>query len=171
LPFDRSNARVRRGATYDSADGRGKVPIEVSLDLYRTGATEPFLVWLWECKEKGRRRVEINVVRELRSKIEEIGVSRCSGSIVTTNGFQRGAVDLAAAIGISLYLLQERLVPITKYAKKSDPDTRKVLYAPFAQDGSGKVHCDLRFDDLVRLELRRHWSQPSPFGDVGLSDS
>ena len=106
---------------------------------------------------QGTRKVEIAVVRDLRSKIEEIGVARCTGAIVTTIGFQSGAIELSESLGISLFLLENgyRLVPITKYAQNAEPELRRVIYAEYALDDSGNTRTDVRFDDVVRVHLRR----------------
>src|SRR5690348_3891412 len=104
LPFG-GRFNVTRGAEYVSPSSGNTIKIEVSLEAFRQDATEPCLIWLWECKHKSRRGVEVGVVRDLHSKIQELGVGRAKGSCVTTIGFQEGAMRLAETLGISLYVL------------------------------------------------------------------
>src|SRR6516165_5760187 len=88
--FHNGTFQVRRCAEYRGRSGN-VIQIEVSLELFRHGASEPHTIWLWECKQRTRRKVEVGAIHELKSKIDEIGTSRAKGSIVTTKGFQEGA--------------------------------------------------------------------------------
>ncbi len=134
------------------------IKIEVSLEAFRQDATEPFLIWLWECKHRGTREVEVGDVRELHSKIQEIGVGRAKGSLVTTIGFQDGAIKLAQSIGISLYLLKKELEPVLKYARDESWEFREVIFAGRAIDFSGKEWAETPFDELVLHEIRQVFS-------------
>lgn len=155
LPFAAGNAKVKRSPSYPSANGKVSIPIEVSVEVCRPGAEEPFLISLWEGKHKGNRKVEVGVIRELRSKIEEIGVGRCSGAVVTTNGFQAGAIELAKQHGIWLLLLERELVWVSKYSMESRPEQREVLSAVQSWDNSGTERSNTLFADIVRLHFRR----------------
>jgi hypothetical protein len=158
LPFN-GTTKVRRGAEYPVPSSGSTVKIEVSLEAFRQEATEPFLIWLWECKHKGTREVEVGDVRELHSKIQEIGVGRAKGSLVTTNGFQNGAIKLAQSLGISLYLLKKELVPILKYGGDDPEELREVIVAERTIDFSGKEHSEMRFDERVRYGIRQVLSE------------
>ena len=162
LPFDENNVSVRRAAEYSTPSSESTIKIEVSLKVFRRDATEPFQVWLWECKHKDSRNVEVGDVRELHSKIHEIGSGRTSGSIVTTVGFQSGAIKLAEKVGISLYLLKKELIAITKYARTGSDELREVIFAERSFDFSGKERLKTRFDDLVLYGLQQMLSVNEP---------
>ena len=151
FPFD-GKAKVLRGQKYPGLTPGSTIPIEVSLEAYRENATEPFLIWLWECKSKGNRKVEVGAVRELYSKMLEIGVGRAGGSLVTTIGFQSGAFDLAKKLGISLYLLKKMLVPITSYDNGAET-LRQVIFADSAIDLTGAETLGLRFSDILKADF------------------
>ena len=152
FPFD-GETKVVRGAEYPGLTPGSTIKIEVSLEAYRSGAAEPFLIWLWECKDKSNRKVEVGEVRDLHSKLQEIGVSRAMGSIVTTIGFQRGAIDLAKKLGISLYLLKKSFEPHTTYEKDGDTTFRMVITADQALDFSGLETTGLHFGDAARADF------------------
>jgi hypothetical protein len=166
FPFD-EKAKPRRGAEYPGITPGSTIKIEVSVDAYRENATEPCAIWLWECKRKGNRKVEGAAVRELYSKILEIGAARANGSLVTTIGFQRGAIDLAKNIGISLYLLKKKkLVAHTKYAKDQQETLRQIIIADCPTDFSGHESSDVIFEDLVKSDyghlVARTTKEPDP---------
>ena len=156
LPFDgSSNIKIKRSPEYRAIASGSTIKIEVSLEAFRREATEPFLIWLWECKHKDNREVEVGVVRELHSKMIEMGVGRTKGSVVTTIGFQSGAIRLAESIGISLYILKKELVAITKYAKNTPDELREVIYAYRSFEFTGKERTGERFEDLIRLGFQQ----------------
>lgn len=148
-------AKVRRNAEYAAHSTGNKIKIEIAIEAFRRDASEPFLIWLWECKHKVNREVEVGDVRELHSKIQEIGVSRASGSIVTTLGFQSGAINLAESLGISLFRLEKRLVAITKYAEGEPKTLREVIFSVESFDFASESWPETRFDDLVRYGVRQ----------------
>src|ERR1700733_13548989 len=147
--------KVRRGAEYPVLSSGSTIKIEVSLEAFRQNATEPFLIWLWECKHRSTREVEVGDVRELICKIHEIGIGRAKGSLVTTIGFQDGAIELAKSVGISLYLLKKELEPVLKYTREKSKELREVLISERAIDFSGEEWSEKRFDDLVRYGIRK----------------
>lgn len=142
------NAKVVRGTSYPGLTPEIMVSIEVSLEAYRENATEPFLIWLWELKCKGNRKVGMAAVRDLYSKMLEIGVSRANGSLISTIGFQRDAIDLAKKLGISLYVLNGKSV--TQRESK-----RKAVVANYALDIAGRESKNVRFEDVLKSDLDR----------------
>ncbi len=155
LPFSRKNVKVVRRASYRSPVTNDTINLEVAIEAYREGASEPFMLWLWECKHKASRKVEVGEIRELHSKIQELGVSRTTGAVVTRIGFQSGAVQLAQQLGISLYLLQKRLVPIMKYSCGAADEEREVVYSSMSSDIHGITRDETPFADLVCLFVRQ----------------
>jgi hypothetical protein len=133
-----SRSRVQRNASYPSERRKAQIKIEVSIENFREGATEPSQIWLWECKNKGTRNVEVSDVEVLSSKIEQLGASRFRGSIVTTQGFQPSAVELAKSVGISLLVLKKELSWICKYSRTTPDEEREVIYVTDGLDPFGK---------------------------------
>jgi hypothetical protein len=152
FPFD-GETKVVRAADYPGLTPGSTIKIEVALEAYRSGATEPFLIWLWECKDKSARKVDVGEVRELHSKLQEIGVSRAVGSLVTTNGFQKGAIELAKKLGISLYLLKKRLIPLLKYEAGAGETLRQVIIAEKSLDFLGLEASDAFFGHAVKVDF------------------
>jgi hypothetical protein len=152
FPFE-GNVKVLRGATYPGLTPGSTINIEVSIEAYREGASEPFLIWLWECKDKDDRKVEVGDVRELYSKLQEIGVSRAIGSLATTIGFQQGALELAKKLGISLYLLKKKLVPLMQYERGAEATPRPKIIAEYSMDFLGDDSAEAFFDHSLKADF------------------
>jgi hypothetical protein len=87
--------RVFRDKIYPGKSGHAH-QIDVSAELEVAGA---FILIPVECKLYSRK-VGIDDVMEFATRIDDIGAHK--GIIVTTNGFQKGAVQLAQSKGIAL---------------------------------------------------------------------
>src|SRR5439155_14206767 len=128
--------------------------------------SDPFLIWLWECKDKNKRKVDVGEVRELNSKLHEIGVSRAVGSLVTTIGFQPGAIDLAKRLGISLYLLKKKLVPHLNYELGAEETLREVIFAEQSLGFSVAAGADAFFTHSAKADfgylINRMMQEPNP---------
>jgi len=149
FPFS-GTFNIRRHAEYVAVGTGDKVKLEVSLEVFRPGAVEPFLIWLFECKHKSNKRgVEVGDVRQLHSKILELGVARMTGSIVTNVGFQRGAISLAESLGISLCLLKKDLVYVSKFARNQPPEERVIILVKSGIDLHGTKISHLEFDSFI----------------------
>jgi hypothetical protein len=116
------NCRVFRAKRY-SAPNRGPggtIQTDVSVEVFHRGASHPWLLWVWECKDyKGQ--VPVSDVEEFHAKLEQLGSDRTKGTIISRNGFQRGAVEYARAHGIGL--------------ARIDPDgkIKVIFYGPVTQ--------------------------------------
>lgn len=64
-----------------------------------------------ECKDY-KKKVSVDKVEALRTKMEDVGADK--GVMVSTNGFQKGAVKAAAAYNIGLFTLTEEVSDWTK---------------------------------------------------------
>ncbi len=144
---------VRRNAEYSGASGN-TYKLEVSVEMFRRNAQEPYLIWLWECKHKGSRKVAASEVCELSEKLSEIGKSRCKGSIVTTVGYQKGAINLANIHGITLCILKKDLEYVSRFAKNESTTARPVIYVEHGNDFDGHAVSDMRFPEYVRHCIR-----------------
>lgn len=114
---------VHHQRTYTGRVSGRDINVDVSFDYYVGGARLLFLV---ECKCY-RHKVTIDEIEEFHSKIDDIGAHR--GIMVTTVGFQDGAVRTAQGRGIALALLTKagqpgelRYVVMSAGAPRSVPE-------------------------------------------------
>jgi hypothetical protein len=134
LSVNAARATIHRKKSYYSAARRADIEFEVAIEAFDDGATEPSVVWVWECKDrrKNGRRVEVSDVEALNDKITQLGQSRFKGSLVTTNGFQSGALERAKSCGINLFVLQKELVRVTLYGRDEMDRWDEKLSCPVA---------------------------------------
>ena len=157
---------------------RGKpITMDVSLELYRRGAGEPYLVWIWECKDY-HDRVPVDDVEEFHTKLEQIGLHKTKGTIVCRNGFQESAVRVAEAYGISLarILPDGSVIRLMEAAFEptvsrdfavfglTQPDTEQLTTLVYGLSSSSKGVTDI--GDLIALEVGRE-IDPSDQGKEG----
>jgi len=93
-------APVHHQRVYTGRISQRKIKIDVSFNLTVAGGSN--LLVLVECKCYDRK-VSANKVEEFYAKIKDIGAQK--GIMVTTVGFQKGAVETAKGHGIALVLL------------------------------------------------------------------
>ena len=96
---------VHHQRVYTGRISQRDIKIDVSFDYDIAGANLLFLV---ECKCYGHS-VPVDDVEEFHSKIDDIGAHK--GIMVTTVGFQEGAVKTARGRGIALALLTTEQQP------------------------------------------------------------
>lgn len=99
--IEAKNVRTYLNKGYRSKDRDNEIIVDVSIEVFRQGAIEPYLIWIWECKDYSSQ-VPVNDVEELHAKLEQIGVHRVKGTIACRNGFQKGAIAYAKSKGIGL---------------------------------------------------------------------
>jgi len=92
---------VHHQREYIGRVSRRKIIVDVSFEYDVAGAKLLFLV---ECKHHARK-VSVEDVEEFHSKFDDIGAHK--GIVVTTVGFQSGAVKTAVGRGIALAVLTE----------------------------------------------------------------
>lgn len=80
-------ASVYHKKGYYSKDREKDIITDVSIELKRPNATEPFLIWIWECKDYAHR-VPIDDVEEFHSKLEQIGMDKTKGTVAARSEFQ-----------------------------------------------------------------------------------
>lgn len=81
-----------------------------------------------ECK-KHKRPVQRSVVLELKSKLESIGAQK--GIIMSTSGFQTGAIEYAQQHGIGLIQVVEKTLMTIQNSLETNPNiTEKYLNMP-----------------------------------------
>ena len=81
------------------------IKIDVSFELELHAFT---VLCLAECKWYNHK-VDVSEVEEFRTKMDDIGAHK--GLIFTTVGFQKGAIEVARAYGISLARLSDSAMP------------------------------------------------------------
>lgn len=97
-------AMIFHKKAYYSKDREKKITFDVVIEIVRSGETEPWLIWVWECKDLARR-VPVDDVEEFASKLQQIGVHGAKGTIASRNGFQEGAVAFARSKKLGLLRL------------------------------------------------------------------
>lgn len=96
------NCRIYRQHDYYSSPRKSPIRADVSVELFRPSATEPYLVWIWECKDYGSRGVPVKDVEVLHSKVLQLGASRTKGTLATRSYVQKGGYNLAREYGIGI---------------------------------------------------------------------
>lgn len=90
---------VHHQKTYTGRASHRDIKVDVSFNFEIAGANLLFLI---ECKYYSHN-VPVDDVEEFHSKIDDVGAHK--GILVTTKGFQEGAVKTARGRGIALALL------------------------------------------------------------------
>lgn len=96
---ERATTFHRKG--YFSKDRNTEIITDVSLEVFREGQDRPFLILIWECKDYNSS-VPVDDVEEFHAKLEQIGVHKIKGTMITRYGFQSGAITFAESKGIGL---------------------------------------------------------------------
>ena len=104
LGIDQKYAHVFRHKGYHSSLRGKPIIVDVSLELYRPGAKEPYFIWIWECKDYAKS-VPVDDIEEFHGKIEQLGMHKIKGTIACRNGFQTAASSVARGWGIGLVRL------------------------------------------------------------------
>lgn len=102
-----ATAEVYQKKKYPSKDNSRGVIFDVTVESFFTKDSPKYSVlYAIECKNYSRT-VGIEVVRELRTKLCEVGSDNTKGLILTKKGFQKGAIEAARENGIALGLLKK----------------------------------------------------------------
>ena len=101
LGLNSALASVLRHKAYFSKDRGKNITFDVVIELRLPMAADPWLIWVWECKDLARL-VTVDEVEEFHGKLEQIGVHRAKGTLACRNGFQDGTVAYAKSKGIGL---------------------------------------------------------------------
>ena len=104
LGIDPSCAVVCRKPKYFSRDRQSNITFDVSIELSRklSPKVEPYLIWIWECKNYGHK-VPVDDVEEFHTKLNQVGSDRTKGTMITPIGFDKGAFEFARSNGIGLW--------------------------------------------------------------------
>lgn len=97
-------SKIIRGKAYPSKDTPNNVVIDISIETYLENATNYSILTVIECKNLNRK-VAIDDIRELNSKLNEIGEHNTKGILISNNLFQEGAYNYAVSKKIGLIQL------------------------------------------------------------------
>ena len=134
--IDPNLARVRHKPQYYSRDRKRNITFDVSVEVYRKGATDPFWLWLWECKNYGHL-VPVDDVEEFHAKLSQVGADRTKGTMITPIGFDTGTIEFARSNGIGLWrwIPQDSPVCLMEDAREvADGDILRGLTTPGTAD-------------------------------------
>ena len=82
LSIDPKLCRVRHKPNYFSRDRGKDIIFDVSIEVSRRTAAEPYWIWIWECKNYNHT-VPVNDVEEFHSKLSQVGANRTKGTMIT----------------------------------------------------------------------------------------
>lgn len=165
-------ARVFHRKPYYSRDRNSQITFDVSLELRRQKADEPYLIWIWECKDY-RKAVPVDDIEEFHAKLEQIGVHKTKGTVACRNGFQKSAVEIAKAKGIglvrllpdgSVIRLLESIAPITSEDVErilADPNPEKLGSMFYGISSSQQAVTDFAVFVLLELDYLKQLSADS----------
>jgi len=167
LGIKAGSAKVFARKSYPSADRGRSIVMDVSLELYRRGAEEPFFVWVWECKDY-ERSVPVDDIEEFHAKLEQIGLHKTKGTVACRNGFQISAINYARAKGIGLarvlpdgstIRLLEAIRTVSEYSVHlglTELDTQQLESMFYGLSSSGRGI--MSFSDMVLAEINEAMS-------------
>jgi hypothetical protein len=165
LCVSETRAKAYRKRSYYSAARNALIEFEIAIEAFDKGATEPSLVWVWDCKDHrgSRRRVQVSDVEALNDKIDQLGRSRFKGSLVTTHGFQSGAYERAKSCGIALFVLKKELHRLVQYQQGAPDQWVEKIVVDSGIDLTGAcVERDVWFEDQLNRGLTQLFPHKTP---------
>jgi len=165
LGLNPAQAKVHRKPSYFSRDRQKNIVFDVSVEVSREGATGPYWVWVWECKNYDHV-VPVDDAEEFHAKLEQIGADRSKGTMITPVGFAKGTIEYARAKGIGLwrYIPTGSLLCLMEDGRGvADADILRALTIPetngfrfygqfYGLASDGHLTTDLK--ELIRSEFR-----------------
>lgn len=125
-------AKVVHKPSYFSRDRNKPIIFDVSIEVTRRGASVPYWIWVWECKNYSHK-VPVDDAEEFHAKLEQVGADKTKGAIITPVGFDQGTLDYALSKGIGLwrYIPQGSLVCLVEDSRGvADTDILRALTIP-----------------------------------------
>jgi len=140
LGLDPDCTRVFHRKRYWSDARKSYIEADVSLELTLPNADVPSLIWIWECKDYSGK-VGVDDIEEFDSKLQQIGANNTKGTVITTHGFERSAVEYAKSRRIGLaHMVKGRHVVTELYSHPPKP--KPVPLSPWIMDPTGLVDVD-----------------------------
>lgn len=168
LGISKNATKVYHRKSYYSSDRGSEIEIDVSLEVFRLNANEPFLIWVWECKDY-HHSVPVGDIEEFHSKLEQIGLHKTKGTVACRHGFQKGAISFAKtkAIGLARILPDGSIIRLRESAQtvtKSfidlgliERDSKKLESMFYGLSSSGYGFID--FGEMISFELNAQCRQ------------
>jgi len=94
LPANPFLSQIFHQKGYWSPQRKGTIKVDVSIEAYLPGKSDISTLWIFECKDLGRK-VTADDVEELHSKKNQIAHDSSKAFLVTTNALQKGALNFA----------------------------------------------------------------------------
>ena len=101
-------ARFLHPAEYFAHDSKKMVKFEIAIEQYAPDGPKPIMHWIWECKHYPGRLVPVGEVREFARLIDSLQLP-VKGTMVTTDGYQEGAGNVANTSSIAIWTFQKRV--------------------------------------------------------------
>ncbi len=151
---------LQRNKGYIGRVSGRRIKVDVSFETQLLGAR---ILMLVECKCY-KQTVEVGDVEEFHSKLDDIGAHK--GIMITTVGYQSGAIKVAKGRGIALALLRENQQPdelalITKAAAR--PETSSFLrgnFRPWGRFSGPQEEAGFRFESIYDILYLLAFSMP-----------
>jgi Restriction endonuclease len=133
---------------YYSRDRQGIITVDVCAEYQLPGATEPSLVWVWECKDL-KRPIEVGHVEKFHETLQQIGADNTKGTLVSRGPFTKSALAYAKSkrIGLARFLFPERLVHISRMGGNVGPTRADIVCA---RKNVKKIMCSVDFDGAAK---------------------
>ncbi len=162
LGISQDTAKVYHHKSYYSSDRGSEIEIDVSIEVSRPNANEPFFIWAWECKDY-HDSVPVGDIEEFHSKLEQIGLHKTKGTVVCRHGFQKGAINFAEAkaIGLARILPDGSIIRLREAAQtvtksfiefgliEQDSEKLESMFYGFSSSG----HSFIDFSEMISFEL------------------
>jgi hypothetical protein len=97
----RESCRVLRHKRYYSRDRMSDIEVDIALEVFLPGASNPTILWIWDCKDYANA-IPISDVEEFHAKLQQIGADNTKGTLIARGPFQRSALRYATSKGIGI---------------------------------------------------------------------
>ena len=162
LGIDPNFCRVRHKPNYFSQDRGKDIIFDVSIEVSRRTATEPYWIWIWESKNYSHT-VPVDDVEEFHAKLSQVGADHTKGSMITSVGYDPGSVEFARSKGIGLWRFIPQGSLVCLMEDSCEVQDSNILCALITPDTTAfrsygffyGLTCDGRFT-TDREELLRH---------------
>jgi hypothetical protein len=136
---------VFHNKSYFTNDRAAKLAIDIAIEVYMAVATEPSILWIWECKDLARP-VDVEEFETFHAKLDQIGADNTKGTLISRGPFTKSAVQYAKSkkLGVAPLFPNE----IVRIANYSGPPKELV---EAATEQLESILCDLEhnFSSLV----------------------
>ena len=146
--------KVFLNKAYPSRDRGASITVDVSIEAYAEGQTEPSLIWIWECKDLSRP-VSVEDFEKLHSILEQIGPDNTKGTLVARGTFTKGGRKYAESKKIGYARYYQRIAIANPFGGWPQEwiDTLQRDFELILSDE------DARYDQNIRIVGRRFFGR------------